>query len=94
MHGIIFAELRNHAETKHGKGMWNQLLKQAGLDNRVYLPIKAYPDTEVVALIGAASSMVGLPVAELVEDFGEFIAPALLKIFGHLLLPECPPSVP
>jgi Haem-NO-binding len=88
MHGIIFAELRNYAETKHGKGTWNQLLKQSGLDNRVYLPIKAYPDTEVVALIGAASSMAGIPVAELVEDFGEFITPALMKMFGHLLLPE------
>ena len=76
MHGIIFAELRNYAETKHGKGTWNQLLKQSGLDNRVYLPIKAYPDTELVALIGAASSMAGIPVAELVENFGEFITPA------------------
>jgi hypothetical protein len=88
MHGIIFAELRNYAETKHGKGTWNQLLKKAGLDNRVYLPIKAYPDTEVVGLIEAASTMVGLPVAEVLEDFGEFIAPALMKMFGHLLLPE------
>ena len=87
MHGIIFAELRNYAETKHGKGTWNQLLKKAGLDNRVYLPIKAYPDTEVVGLIEAASTMVGLPVAEVLEDFGEFIAPALMKMFGHLLLP-------
>jgi hypothetical protein len=69
MHGIIFAELRNYAETKHGKGTWNQLLKKAGLENKFYLPINAYPDTEVVALVGAASSMAGIPVAELVEDF-------------------------
>jgi len=88
MHGIIFAELRNYAETKHGKGTWNQLLKKAGLENKFYLPINTYPDTEVVGLVGAASSMVGLTVAEVLEDFGEFIAPALMKMFGHLLLPE------
>jgi hypothetical protein len=88
MHGIIFAELQNYAETKLGKGTWNQLLKKAGLENNVYLPLKEYPDTEVVGLVGAASSKVGLPVAEVLEDFGEFIAPALIKMFGHLLWPE------
>jgi len=31
---------------------------------------------------------VGLPVAEVLEDFGVFIAPALMKMFRHLLLPE------
>jgi Haem-NO-binding len=88
MHGIIFAELGNYAETRHGKGTWNLLLRKAGLGNRVYLPLKAYPDTEVTALVGAASSMLGLPVAQVLEEFGEFIAPALMKMFGHLLLPE------
>ncbi len=88
MHGNIFAELQKYAETKHGKGTWNQLLKKAGLENKVYLPIKAYPDTEVVGLVAAASSMLGLSVAGVLEDFGEFIAPALMKMFGHLLIPE------
>jgi hypothetical protein len=88
MHGIIFAELEKYAEKKYGKGAWKQLLKKAGLENKVYLPIKAYPDTEVVEMVGAVSSMVGLPVGEVLEDFGEFIAPALMKMFGHLLLPE------
>ena len=64
MHGIIFAELQKYAETKHGRGRWNQLLTKAGLENKVYLPIKEYPDTEVVRLVEAASSMLGLPVAE------------------------------
>src|SRR5229473_7558096 len=88
MHGIIFAELRNYAETKHGNGTWNALLEQAKLENKVYMPIREYPDAEVVALVTAASSMTGLPVSALLEDFGEFLAPALLKMFGHLLLPE------
>jgi len=86
MHGIIFAELRNYAETTHGKGTWNQLLRKAGLENKFYLPIQAYPDTGLVGLIGAASSIVGLPVVDVLEDFGEFIAPALMKMYGHLLL--------
>jgi len=88
MHGIIFAELQNYAETKCGKGTWNQLLNKAGLENNLYLPLREYPDTEVVALVTAASVMTGRPTAEVLEDFGEFIAPALVKMFGHLLRPE------
>jgi len=28
MHGLIFAELQKYAETKHGKGTWQALLKK------------------------------------------------------------------
>src|SRR5712692_4517356 len=88
MHGIIFAELRNYAETKHGKDTWSALLKKAGLEDRVYLPVQEYPDAEVVSLVVAASAMTGLSVSEVLEDFGEFIAPSLIRMFGHLLWPE------
>ena len=88
MHGIIFAELRNYAETEHGKETWTTLLKKAGLEDRVYLPVQEYPDAEAVSLVVAASSLTGLPVSEVLEDFGEFIAPALIRMFGHLLWPE------
>ena|SRR3989442_15674555 len=78
MHGIIFSELRKYAETKRGSGTWNALLKQANLGNKVYLPLEEYPDAEVVALVSAT----------VLEDFGEFIAPALMKMYGHLMRPE------
>jgi Haem-NO-binding len=87
VHDRNFAELQNYAETKHGKETWNQLLNKAGLENNLYLPLKEYPDTEVVALVTAASSMTGLPTAAVLEDFGEFMASALTKMFGHLLRP-------
>jgi hypothetical protein len=88
MHGIIFAELQNYAETRHGKGTWSALLKKAGLEHRVYLPIQEYPDAEAVGVVVAASTLTGLPVSEVLEDFGEFVVPALIKMYGHLLWPE------
>jgi hypothetical protein len=88
MHGIIFSELRKYAETKHGKETWNTLLRNAGLASKTYLPVQEYPDAEIVAIIGAASSITGLSVSAVLEDFGEFIAPALIKMFGHLLWAE------
>jgi Haem-NO-binding len=88
MHGLIFAELKKYAETKHGKGTWQALLKKAGLETKIYLAIREYPDAELVALVAAASSMTGLPVPEVLEDFGEFIVPDLVTMYGHLLRPE------
>lgn len=88
MHGVIFAELRNYAETKHGNGTWDALLAKASLKGKTYLPVQAYPDADAVALVVAASALTGLPVATVLEDFGEFIVPDLVKMFGHLLKPE------
>ena len=77
MHGLIFAELQKYAETEHGKGTWQALLKKAGLESKVYLSVQDYPDAEVVALVVAASSMTGLSVSEVLEDFGSSSYPIL-----------------
>ena len=88
MHGMIFAELQNYADTKHGRGTWKALLKKANLENRVYLSVQEYPDTEAVGLVMAACAMTGLPLSAVLEDFGQFIVPSLVRIYGHLLKPE------
>jgi hypothetical protein len=42
--------------------------------------VQEYPDAEIVAIVGgAASSITGLSESAVLEDFGEFIAPALIK---------------
>ncbi|PYX00589.1 MAG: hypothetical protein DMG89_03935 [Acidobacteria bacterium] len=88
MHGIIFSELRNYVEATHGKGTWDVLLTEAGLANRVYMPVREYPDAEIIALVLTGSTMAGRSVAELLEDFGMFLVPMLMKTFGHLLQPQ------
>jgi hypothetical protein len=88
VHGIIFSEFRNYVETTHGQGKWDVLLTKANLENRVYMPVREYPDAEMIALVVTASTMTRFPVAELLEDFGMFLAPALVKTFGHLLQPQ------
>jgi hypothetical protein len=88
MHGIIFAELRNYAETEHGPGTWNALLEKASLKNRVYAAVQEYPDTEIISIVMAACAKTGLSVSEVLEDFGRFIVPSLMRMYGHLLKPE------
>jgi hypothetical protein len=88
MHGMIFSELENYAEAKHGRGMWKDLLRRANLDHRIYLPVQEYPDSEIISLVMAASSITKLPVSAVLEDFGQFIVPSLMRMYGHLLRPE------
>ncbi|MCU1349163.1 MAG: hypothetical protein JWO56_2193 [Acidobacteria bacterium] len=88
LHGIIFHELKKFANTKFGEKSWEQLLLKAGLGGSVYLASKSYPDEQVVALVGAASEKAGLPAGEILESFGEFIAPDLMSMFRSLIRPE------
>jgi len=79
MHGIIFQELRRYATARMGEQGWDTLLQQAALSRSSYLAFKSYPDEEAVALVTAASRMSGKPARAILEDFGEFIAPNLLR---------------
>lgn len=88
MHGIVFSELKRYAETKHGPGTWKALLNKAGFDGKDYDPFSHYPDEEVAALVSAASSATGSAPAAVLEDFGEFLAPGLLKMYANLILPQ------
>jgi hypothetical protein len=87
MHGVVFGELERFVAEKYGKGQWTALLHKAGLDNRMYLAVNEYPDAEIVALVGSASEITGLEAGAILEAFGEFIVPSLLKLYGHLLKP-------
>jgi hypothetical protein len=88
MHGIIFSELQSYTEAKHGQGTWDVLLKKANLGNRVYLSIQEYPDAEIISLVMAVCAMTGLSVSAVLEEFGQFIVPSLMRTYGHLLKPE------
>jgi Haem-NO-binding len=88
MHGIIFNELKKYANTTFGDRTWEALLAQAGLEGSVYLASRSYPDEQVGAIVAAASSATKMPPAEILEGFGEFIAPDLLAMFRSLIRPD------
>ena len=85
MHGIIFGELKKFVDTNHGPETWPKLLTAAGLGPRFYATVKDYPDSEAVAIVGAASAATGTPAATILEAFGEFIVPDLLALYGSLI---------
>ena len=88
MHGLVFSELKKFVDHKLGPAAWTELLASAGLGNKFYMATQEYPDAEVVALVTAASHKTKIPANDLLEAFGEFITPSLLRMFGHLAKPS------
>jgi predicted hydrocarbon binding protein len=88
MHGLIFAELKKYVDTKFGPSTWDTLLVESGIGPKIYLTMQTHPDAEIVTLVSTASRKAGIPIQEILEDFGEFLVPAYLRLYGHLLKPE------
>lgn len=81
MHGMIFGELKKYVDTNLGGDSWATLLDQAGLANRVYIPVKEYPDKEAAQLVVTASEITGIEISDLLKSFGVFMVPDLLLLF-------------
>src|SRR5262245_10848998 len=87
MHGLIHAELRKFVETTHGAAAWPTVLAEAGLDGKLYLANPAYPDSETVAIVSAASRITGTPLEAILEAFGEFAVPTFMRMHQALIKP-------
>lgn len=87
MHGLIFSELKKFVVAQLGADAWNKLLTEAGLGSKLYLPTQAYSDEELGRLVATASRLTGIPSARLLESFGQFIAPELLRLYSTQINP-------
>lgn len=87
MHGIVFAELQKFVTHVRGANAWGDLLTQAGMKNRIFVPLTAYPDAEILSLVQTASQNLNLTVDAVLDKFGAFIAPDLLNMYRTLIDP-------
>lgn len=88
MHGVIFHELRNHAQARLGPRGWESVQVTAGLPRRIYLAFRDYPDTEMAALVDAVSKLTGEPKLQVLEALGKRLGPSLLRTYGVLVEPR------
>lgn len=87
MHGIIFNQLRQYILARLGPCGWLEVTEQAGVSSDSYRLGEIYPDEEMLVLVKTASARTGVPIPALLEDFGAFLAPALLRIYEPLIDP-------
>ena len=87
MHGLIHSELKKFIETRHGPEVWKTVLEEAGFGGKIYLSNTPYADQETTAIVSAASRITSTPASDLLENFGEFIAPALMSTYRSMIKP-------
>src|SRR5688572_30198259 len=88
MHGVVFLELERFVTQKLGKPSWDSIKSEAGAGARIFVPVAAYPDEEFTALLQATSVRLEKPTRLLLEEFGIFVAPQLLKTYRFLVKNE------
>lgn len=88
MHGIVFGELKQYVGERFGETAWRDLLTEAGIGPKLYLAVQEYPDEELGTILQAASRVTGMTIPQLLQDFGEFIGPHLVKMYRVYIEPE------
>jgi len=88
MHGIVHSQLKNFVETKYGASSWTNVISKAGLENKIYLTTKSYPDKDILAIVKAASEATTMSAGDLLEAFGKFLFPIVAKTYEQLIKPE------
>lgn len=75
---MIFNLLEEAVSSAHGESAWDDLLDSAGLEG-AYTAVGTYPDEELMLLVGAASSALGITGDEVIRWFGRTAMPLLFK---------------
>lgn len=89
MHGTIFSEFQKYVEANlGGEEAWRSLLREAGIQRDHYDHREEYPDDEAIVLVATAARRAGKEVLGLLEEFGLFIAPALIALYPEFVDPS------
>lgn len=93
MHGLIFFFLHKFLAVPPPEGVSVPADAGTGRTGRTpsttvrYLPSGVYPDDQAVALLGSVADATGESLPDVVERFGGFLAPHLLKVAGTAVDP-------
>jgi hypothetical protein len=87
MKGIIFNLLEEVVTQAHGEAVWEDLLDSAKLTG-AYTSLGNYPDEELLAIVGAASTALNLPADTIVRWFGVQALPMLVQKYPVFFAPH------
>ena len=89
MHGLIFFYIQKFAEALTTDGRETKTFRTTvSSASRRFLPSKSYPDEEAVALLSSMADTTGERLPNLLEKFGFFLGPHLVKVAGQHVDPS------
>lgn len=71
MYGLVNRSIEELVVGRYGVPTWEQIRAAAGIEEEVFLSNESYPDSVTYQLVGAASRILGLSPAQILEAFGE-----------------------
>lgn len=81
MHGLIFFYLQKYADVAaSGSTSWKGIQSSTSTTTSKFLASGVYPDADAVAILTAISETTGRPLPVILDEFGRFLAPNLLKV--------------
>ncbi|PNE03811.1 heme NO binding domain-containing protein [Alcanivorax sp. MD8A] len=85
MHGAIVSNFKRYLDEFLGEGTWGEVINDAGLKGKTYLPVALYPDGEMEALLAAAERATGLRRDDLLADFGEWVIAPMMQMYQAVI---------
>lgn len=86
MKGVIFNYLEDFLTQNIGEDATDDLISSCQLQTKEpFVGPGTYPDSDLFAIVGAASKKLGAPVPDLVKAFGKFCFPKLGAAFPKFL---------
>lgn len=72
MYGLVNKAIEDMICHRFGYDTWQTIKHEAGVEIDAFVSLDAYPDEITYQLAGAASQVLGMSVAEVLEAFGEY----------------------
>ena len=73
MHGLINRSIQLFVTVTHGKDVWNEVTRKAGLDFSDFEGMMRYEEAYTPSIIAALTEVLERPRADILEDFGTFL---------------------
>lgn len=71
MYGLVNIAVQDLVTSRFGQDTWDTIKREAQVEDDMFLSMEAYPDDLTYRLVGAASTVLNVPAADLLDAFGE-----------------------
>ena len=86
MYGMVNKAVQELITHEFGESQWLQVRQMAGVEDEMFVSTEPYPDELTYRLIGAASEVLGLPGAHILERLGRWwVLKTAQQGYGHLM---------
>ena len=79
MKGIINKGIQDLVEEQFGADAWEKILEMAGCKELFFAISRDYPFESTINLVRAVSEYSGMPMEQVMEEYGRYIVPRTLK---------------